>query len=76
MWLPKFLYESIPFYFFALGTVLLGAAFYFDEAYWPEICAGGGLLSLVLGMVLILRRKGYRASRSRLDFDESDRGRP
>lgn len=76
MWLPKLFYESIPFYYLAIGTVLLGAAFWVDEGYWPEICAAGGVLGLVLGMVLILRRKGYRASRSRLDFDDSTRGRP
>jgi len=69
MWLPKFLYESLPFYYLALGAAVLGAAFYVDKGYWPEICAGAGIVLLVLGLVLVLRRKGYRASRSRLDFN-------
>jgi hypothetical protein len=39
--------------------------------YWAEIVAGGGLAAVVIGLVLVLRRKGYRSSRSRLDFDGS-----
>ncbi len=69
MWLPKFLYESIPFWYLVIGTALLGTAFFIDGAYWPEICAGAGLAALIAGLVLILRRKGYRSSRSRIDFD-------
>jgi len=71
MWLPRIVYETLPFYYLGLGIVLLGAAFKVESAYWPEICAGGGLLALITGIVLILRRKSYRDSRSRLDFDES-----
>jgi predicted MFS family arabinose efflux permease len=71
MWLPKVLYESIPFYYIGLGTAALGAAFYVDRWLWAEILATGGLIVLIAGLVLLLRRKGYRSSRSRLDFDES-----
>jgi hypothetical protein len=71
MWLPKFFYESLPFYYLGIGAVLIGAAFYVHSWYWPEISAGCGLAALVVGIVLILRRKGYRSSRSRMDFDES-----
>ena len=71
MWLPNWLYESIPLAWLACGALALGAAFYIDVWYWGEISAGCGVLALVGGLVLILRRKGYRASRSRLDFDRS-----
>jgi len=71
MWLPKFLYETIPFFLLGLGVAGLGAAFFVYSWYWPEIVAGSGLTSLVIGLVLVLRRKGYRSSRSRLDFDGS-----
>jgi membrane-bound ClpP family serine protease len=71
MWLPRSLYETLPFCYLGLGAFLLGAAFYTESAYWPEVLAGSGCFVLVVGIVLILRRKGYRASRSRLDFDES-----
>jgi hypothetical protein len=72
MWLPKPLYESIPFHYLVLGAAAIGAAFYVESWYWPEICAGGGLILLITGVMLLLRRKGYRASRSRLDFDRKN----
>jgi len=71
MWLPKILYESLPFFFLALGAFGLGAAFYVDYWYWAEILAANGLIALVIGLVLLLRRKGYRSSRSRVDFDSA-----
>jgi len=71
MWLPKLLYESIPLYLLGLGIAGLGAAFYLDSWVWAEISAGAGLLLLVIGLALVLRRKGYRSSRSRVDFDGS-----
>ena len=69
MWLPKPLYESIPFHFLILGVAAIVAAFYVDSGFWPEIFAVAGIVLLVLGVVLLLRRKGYRSSRSRLDFE-------
>ena len=74
MWLPKFLYESIPAYYLIFGLSALIAAFVVDQGYWPEILGATGALLLVIGLMLLLRRKGYRSSRSRLDFDRS-RGR-
>jgi Flp pilus assembly protein TadB len=69
MWLPKSLYETIPWLFLIIGVAALSAAFVVAGWYWAEICAGAGLIAIVYGLVLMLRRKGYRASRSRLDFD-------
>ena len=69
MWLPKPLYESIPFHFLVLGAAAVVAAFYVESGYWPETFAIAGIFLLVLGVVLLLRRKGYRSSRSRLDFN-------
>jgi hypothetical protein len=71
MWLPSFLYESLPFWYLGIGGVLIGFAFATESGWWPEIFAAGGLVALVIGLALILRRKGYRASRSRIDFDET-----
>ena len=71
MWIPKILYESIPYYYLGLGAFAIGAAFYVDSWYWAEVLAAGGLISIVIGLMLLLRRKGYRSSRSRLDFDRT-----
>jgi Flp pilus assembly protein TadB len=72
MWLPKPLYESIPFHFLVLGAALVIAAFYVETGYWPEILAIAGGVLLITGVMLLLRRRGYRASRSRLDFDRKN----
>ena len=71
MWIPKILYESIPFYYLGVGAFSIGAAFYVDSWYWAEVLAAFGLLALVIGIALLLRRKGYRSSRSRVDFDRT-----
>jgi hypothetical protein len=69
MRLPRSLYETKPFLAVIAGGAALVAAFYVEEAYWPEVCIGAGIVFLVYGLVLLLKRKGYRSSRSRLDFD-------
>ena len=69
MWLPKPLYEGMPYYYLGLGAAALIAAFFLESGYWPEISAGAGVVLLIVGAMLLLRRKGYRASRSRLDFN-------
>ena len=72
MWLPKFIYETIPFYWIALGAAGIGAAFYIEQWAWAEVSAGAGAFALIVGLMLLLRRKGYRSSRSRIDFDRTD----
>ncbi len=57
----------------AVGSVALIAALYVNYWYWPVICMVVGLVSLLAGLVVWLKRRDYRASRSRLGFDEADR---
>lgn len=65
MWLSKPVYESLPYYFMALGVVAVLASFNIERWYWAEFFGLGGLLSLVGGLVLWLKRRAYRRSRSR-----------
>ncbi|NNC64123.1 MAG: hypothetical protein HKN84_05010 [Gammaproteobacteria bacterium] len=71
MRLPRSVYECLPFAFIAAGSALIGAAVLALSGRWAEGIAGFGLLFIVTGLTLILRRRGYRASRSRLDFNSS-----
>ena len=73
MWLSKPVYESLPFYYMTLGVTALLAGLYVNYWYWPVICIGVGLGSLLLGLVVWLKRRDYRASRSRVDFDRVNR---
>lgn len=70
MWLSKSVYESLPYSYLAAGIAAVTAGLLVDYGYWPEVCFAVGLIGLVAGFVVLLKRRAYRASRSRLAFDE------
>ncbi len=70
MWLSRPLYESLPYYYVVVGLIILASSFYLDYWYWPTILAGVGLAGVVAGLVLWLRRRGYRLSRRRRPLDD------
>lgn len=70
MWLSRPVYESLPYYYLGVGVAAVAAGFVVDYAYWAEGFFAAGCVSLVTGAVLLLRRRAYRTSRSRRDFDE------
>ena len=65
MWLSKPIYESLPYFYLIVGAIALGASMYASHWYWPEICFGVGLLCLVGGLVVLLKRRDYRSSDGR-----------
>lgn len=71
MWLSKPVYEGLPYYYMACGLAALLGTFWAHSWYWPEICAAAGVTSLVAGLVVWLKRRDYRSSRSRLDFEQT-----
>jgi Flp pilus assembly protein TadB len=70
MWLSKPLYESLPYYYAVVGAIILVLSFYLENWYWQTILAGIGLASVIAGLVVWLRRRGYRQSRSRRAMDD------
>jgi hypothetical protein len=70
MWLPKSVYEALPYCYIALGVAAGLASFLLERRPWPELIAAGGAVSLVAGLVLWLKRRDYRLSRSRLDVGD------
>ncbi len=74
MWLSKPLYESLPYYYVVVGAIMLASSLYLDYWYWPTIFAGTGLAGVIAGLVVWLRRRGYRQSRSRRALDDSSQG--
>lgn len=72
MWLPKYLYEPLPIVLIVAGAGLIGAVIAIEDWHLAEMAGAGGLLLVIVGFVLVLRRKGYRASRSRIDFTDSE----
>ena len=70
MWLSRPVYESLPYYCIALGIAAGLVSFHVERWYWPELIAAGGALSVITGLVLWLKRRDYRQSRSRLDIGD------
>ncbi len=54
------LYEALPYAYIAIGAAAIGASFAWRVADWSGIVALLGLVALVGGLVLALRRRDYR----------------
>ena len=71
MWLRRPVYEGLPFCAMGLGLAAIVASFVLSEGrWWALLGAFGGLALLVAGLVIWLKRRDYRSSRSRSRFDE------
>ncbi len=66
------LYESLPVVYVLLGAALLWASYRYRDRGWSTLCAVAGLLGLVAGLVVWMRRSDYRATGA----DYMQRGRP
>jgi sugar phosphate permease len=71
MWLAKPVYELLPYGYFVAGAAAIVAAAFADAWYWAQIFTVVGAACLVAGLVVLLKRRGYRASRSRVDFEKT-----
>ena len=72
MWFAKPIYESVPYFYLFSGAVLLGASMYMDYWHWPSICFIAGLLCLVAGLVVLLKRRDYRRTDHRRSGHRQD----
>lgn len=66
MWVSKPIYESLPYFYLVVGAIVLGASMYLNHWYWPTICFVVGLLCLVGGLVVLLKRRDHRMSDRRV----------
>lgn len=64
MWLSRAVYESLPYYYLGGGAAIVVLGLLIDSARWGDTCFAVGLVALVAGAVLLLRRRAYRTSRS------------
>lgn len=66
MWVSKPIYESLPYFYLLVGALSLGASMYVNHWHWPTICFAVGLICLVAGMVVFLKRRDYRVNDRRV----------
>ncbi len=70
MWLAKPVYESVPAVFMAAGAAVVLLGLNTSDAFLQGVLLVPGLAVLTLGLVLVLRRRAYRQSRSRSRYDK------
>jgi hypothetical protein len=66
MWIPRPLYEALPYVYMAAGAVALAAAFLAEHGPHGFLMLLGGL-GLTIGLVLWMRRRDYRADQVEYD---------
>jgi Flp pilus assembly protein TadB len=64
MWLARPVYEFLPYLYMLVGVGLLGAAWFIDISTLPSVLLLIGVLSIMAGLVLWLRRRDYRTRQS------------
>ena len=65
MWISKPIYESLPYFYLLAGGLCLCASMYVNHWYWPTICFSTGLVCLVGGLVVLLKRRDFRMTERR-----------
>lgn len=70
--LSKPIYESLPGVYVAFGAALLWASYRGRDEWWSTLSIAAGFMLLVLGLVLWMHRRAYRATSD----DYQRRGRP
>jgi hypothetical protein len=71
MWIPRPLYESIPYAYIVGGGLMLAAAWLLEQGPRGWLLAAGAA-ALVTGLVIWLRRRDYRTSQSEYDAHAID----
>ena len=72
MWIPRPLYEALPYAYMGVGVGLLGAAYFMHQGPRGLLLALGAI-GLTVGLVLWMRRRDYRASQREYDAHSLDR---
>jgi predicted MFS family arabinose efflux permease len=72
MHLPRGVYESLPYLYVAAGLGACLASYLGRDAGWSNAAFAVGVVGIVGGCVLILRRRSYRDDAARYDHRPLD----
>lgn len=60
MRIGRTLYESLPYAYMLIGATAIATSFLWQLPVWADLMAVFGLVAVILGLVLVLRRRDYR----------------
>jgi sugar phosphate permease len=74
MRIARTVYEALPWVYMVLGAAAIVASYLWRHPRWTEALAVCGLLAIVLGLMLVLRRRDYRIQQRRYgaEFEDED----
>ena len=74
MRLARAVYERLPYAYMLVGLAAILASFAWRAPGWSDLMGGFGLIAVISGLVLVLRRRDYRIQKRRYgaDFDDED----
>ncbi|HSN52328.1 MAG TPA: hypothetical protein VLS87_07340 [Woeseiaceae bacterium] len=55
----------MPYFYLLVGVISLSASMYVNHWYWPTICFVTGVVCLVGGLVVLLKRRDSRVTHRR-----------
>ena len=72
MYLPRGIYELLPYLYAVLGVALCAISYFGKTGGLSDIELGLGIAFVLLGLVLVLRRRTYRDDAARYHKDSLD----
>jgi hypothetical protein len=72
MRLARSIYESLPYVYMLVGIGALLASFLWRTEDWSDLVAGFGLIVVVAGLALALRRRDFRIQKRRYGAEFGD----
>jgi len=66
--LAKPVYESMPYAYAGAGVALMLLSYFDGRGFWSTIAGVAGLLAVVGGAVIFLKRRDYRQNRTHYDY--------
>ena len=74
MRLARSVYESLPYVYIAVGVGALATSYLWRVPPWSSVMALFGLVAVVSGLVLVLRRRDYRIQKRHYgaEFDDDE----
>jgi len=74
MRIGRTLYESLPYAYMLIGAAAVATSFLWQAPIWADMMVAFGLVAIILGLVLVLRRRDYRIQQRHYgaEFDEEE----